>query len=73
MDHSAVIMSCPVEILTRSRTDRHRLICPTPEQFSNVDLLSWFAAPPDEEQLENLRDAGRQNAEDWLAREVNNY
>lgn len=73
VDHSAVIMSCPVEILTRSRTDRHRLICPTPEQFSNVDLLSWFAAPPDEEQLENLRDAGRQNAEDWLAREVNNY
>lgn len=70
LDSSGVIMSCPVEILTRSRKDRHRLICPTPSQFPLRQLFSQFIAPPRAEQLKILRDTGRQNAEQWLAREA---
>ena len=68
VDSSAVIMSCPLELLTRTRTDRDRLICPTPSQFGLLELGTMFLTPPREEQLALLRDTGRQNAEAWLAR-----
>ena len=68
VDASAVVMSCPLELLTRSRTDRHRLICPLPSQFKLADLLLCFLAPPAVEHCEALRDLGNRNAEDWLAR-----
>ena len=71
VDASAVIMSCPLELLTRSRTDRHRLICPSPSQFKLTELLWWFLAPPAAEHCEALRDVGNTDAEEWIVRNTN--
>ena len=62
-------MSCPVELLTRARTDRDRIICPEPKQIGWIDMMKWFAIPPLEEDLEKIQAIGRQNTEAWLARE----
>ena len=72
VDPSTIIMSCPVELLTRSRTDRDRIICPDPEQLGLSDMLKWFAIPPLKEDLEQIQSIGRQNAEDWLAKQAIN-